>query len=47
MKAAIAKKFDAEFMQVTPIAPVLGAHTGTGLVGCAFGPVEELPDRPA
>jgi fatty acid-binding protein DegV len=46
MKDAIASKFDVEFMPDVPIAPVLGAHTGSGLVGCAFARVDALPAMP-
>lgn len=46
MKAAIAKKFDVEWVPDVPIAPVLGAHTGEGLVGCAFAPVDKYPELP-
>jgi DegV family protein with EDD domain len=46
MQAAISDKFDATFMTPTPIAPVLGAHTGLGMVGCAFAPLDKLPELP-
>ncbi|MEO0560769.1 MAG: DegV family protein [Chloroflexota bacterium] len=46
MKASISKKFDVEFMPVAPIAPVLGAHIGVGLVGGAFAAVDDLPEMP-
>ncbi len=32
--------FKCHFMPATAIAPVLGAHTGPGLVGLCFGPAE-------
>lgn len=47
MKSALAAKFDVEFMADSAIAPVLGAHTGSGLVGCAFAAVDDLPERPS
>jgi DegV family protein with EDD domain len=47
MKAALNNKFDVEYMPVTPIAPVLGAHTGVGMIGFAFGPVDALPPLPS
>lgn len=46
MMEAIEKKFDVEFMPHMPIAPILGAHTGAGMVGCAFAPADQLPELP-
>ena len=46
LKDAISKKFDVEYMPTVPIAPILGAHTGSGLVGCAWACVDNLPDLP-
>jgi DegV family protein with EDD domain len=37
---------DCVFLPTTTIAPVLGAHTGPGLVGLAFAPVDRYPDIP-
>ncbi|MDH7488205.1 MAG: DegV family protein [Anaerolineae bacterium] len=36
--------FACEWLPTGPIAPVLGAHTGPGLVGVVFAPVAALPD---
>jgi len=36
--------FACEWLPTGPIAPVLGAHTGPGLVGVAFAPVAALPE---
>lgn len=47
MKSSISEKFDVEFVEDGPIAPVLGAHTGSGLVGCAYAAVDKLPERPS
>ena len=30
--------FKCQYLPTMPIAPVLGAHTGPGLVGLSFGP---------
>jgi len=40
LKKLLAERFTCIFDPVTPIAPVLGAHTGPGLVGMAVGPAE-------
>jgi DegV family protein with EDD domain len=32
--------FKCDYMPITPIAPVLGAHTGPGMVGLSFGPAD-------
>lgn len=40
---AFAALFDCEWMPTSPIAPVLGAHTGPGMVGAAYAPVADLP----
>jgi DegV family protein with EDD domain len=46
MKKQLESKFDVEWMTSVPIATVLGAHTGAGLVGCAFGDPTKLPELP-
>jgi DegV family protein with EDD domain len=38
--------FDATFSPTTIIAPVLGAHTGPGLVGLSFAPAATFADMP-
>ncbi len=47
MKAAISKKYDVEWMPPVDIAPVLGAHTGSGLVGCAWAAADDFPRLPS
>ena len=37
LKDELSKKFKIFFESATQIAPILGAHTGPGLVGCAVG----------
>jgi len=37
LRQAISRKFDCVFEPVAVIAPVLGAHTGPSVVGCAVG----------
>lgn len=46
LRAAIDAKFEAEYLPTIPIAPVLGAHTGVGLVGCAYAPADRYPQVP-
>ncbi len=38
--------FPCTYLQPVPIAPVLGAHTGPGLVGMAFGPLSLFENIP-
>ena len=38
--------FQCEWLPDVSISPVLGAHTGRGLVGIAFAAVEDLPSLP-
>jgi len=38
--------FECVFLPTGPIAPVLGAHTGPGLVGCAYAPLAAFPEVP-
>lgn len=40
------KLFKCEWLPDCSISPVLGAHTGQGLVGMVFAPIESLPDLP-
>lgn len=35
-----------EWLPIGPIAPVLGAHTGPGLVGLVYAPLEKFPELP-
>ncbi|MEM6530956.1 MAG: DegV family protein [Chloroflexota bacterium] len=46
MKKAIDKQFDVEWMPAVPLSPILGAHTGAGMLGCAYGAVADLPEMP-
>jgi DegV family protein with EDD domain len=38
LRARLEQLFKCTFLPTTPIAPVLGAHTGPGIVGMSFGP---------
>jgi DegV family protein with EDD domain len=38
--------FKCNWLPTSSIAPVLGAHTGPGLVGLAYAPVAAFPDLP-
>jgi DegV family protein with EDD domain len=38
--------FECTFLPIIAIAPVLGAHTGPGLVGAAFAPLDSFPAMP-
>ncbi len=38
--------FDCTWLPMGPIAPVLGAHTGPGLVGLVYAPLEKFPVLP-
>lgn len=40
------KIFDCHFLPIGSIAPVLGAHTGPGLVGVAYAPLSGYPALP-
>jgi len=42
----LAQLFKCTFLPTCTIAPVLGAHTGPGLVGVAFAPMEAFPAVP-
>jgi len=42
----LSQMFDCTFMPTMVIAPVLGAHTGPGLVGLAAGPMDVFADVP-
>lgn len=44
MVEELKKHFDLVLEPLTSIAPVLGAHTGAGLVGLAFAPLEIFAD---
>ncbi len=38
--------FNCTFMPLSPIAPILGAHTGPGLVGAIYAPMSQFPVLP-
>jgi fatty acid-binding protein DegV len=46
LRERLAQLFEATFLPTTVIAPVLGAHTGAGLVGLALAPSEAFVDMP-
>ena len=46
MVSLLAQRFVAHILPVAPIAPVLGAHTGPGLVGVCAAPLTVFADIP-
>lgn len=46
LKAATDALFDCVWLPDCSISPVLGAHTGRGLVGIVFAPADRLPKLP-
>ncbi len=40
LRQRLEQMFECTFLPTTTVAPVLGAHTGPGLVGLAFAPAE-------
>ncbi|MBN1261824.1 MAG: DegV family protein [Anaerolineae bacterium] len=40
------KRFKCSWLPIGSIAPVLGAHTGPGLVGLAYAPLNAYPELP-
>jgi DegV family protein with EDD domain len=46
LKEHMGNMFDCQFEPTGAIAPVLGAHTGPGLVGLAYAPLDAYPDLP-
>lgn len=46
LREALEDLFDCEWLPDCSISPVLGAHTGRGLVGVAFAPVNTFPLLP-
>ncbi len=47
LQAYLAERYaTCEWLPVGPIAPVLGAHTGPGLVGLVYAPLEKFPELP-
>lgn len=43
LQEMIEKVFPCEKLPISDIAPVLGAHTGPGLVGLAYAPLDKFP----
>jgi len=46
LRKAIESLFQCEWLPDCSISPVLGAHTGRGLVGVVFAPMETFPTLP-
>lgn len=46
LRKAMDDRFDCTWLPLGPIAPVLGAHTGPGLVGVAYAPLAAYPAIP-
>jgi DegV family protein with EDD domain len=46
LREATEKLFQCEWLPDCSISPVLGAHTGRGLVGMVFAPIETFPILP-
>jgi len=46
LREAVEKLFKCSWLPDCAISPVLGAHTGRGLVGLVFAPVETYPTLP-
>ncbi len=46
LKEAVNALFPCEWLPDCAISPVLGAHTGRGLVGVVFAPLNSMPDLP-
>lgn len=46
LREAMEKTFQCTFLPMESIAPVLGAHTGPGLVGLAYAPLSAFPALP-
>jgi len=46
LRQRLEQLFKCTFLPTGSIAPVLGAHTGPGLVGLAFAPISAFPEIP-
>ena len=46
LRQRLEQLFNCTFLPTGSIAPVLGAHTGPGLVGLAFAPLSAFPEMP-
>lgn len=46
LRARLDSMFECEWLPVTGVGPVIGAHSGPGLVGVGYAAVSEFPDLP-
>jgi len=46
LREAMEKRFDCQWLPNSTVAPVLGAHTGRGLVGIIYAKVDDYPALP-
>lgn len=46
LRGLLERRFDGTFLPAGDIAPVLGAHTGPGLVGVVYAPLAAFPELP-
>ena len=46
LREAMNKRFDCQWLPNSTVAPVLGAHTGRGLVGVVYARMDEYPELP-
>jgi DegV family protein with EDD domain len=46
LRGRLEQLFKCTFLPAGPIAPVLGAHTGPGLVGVVYAPMAAFPELP-
>jgi DegV family protein with EDD domain len=46
VRAELNKRFDCHWLSDSTVAPVLGAHTGLGLVGLVYAPLADYPALP-
>jgi len=46
LRERLSALLDCTFLPTSTVAPVLGAHTGAGLVGLAFAPISAYPEIP-
>jgi fatty acid-binding protein DegV len=46
VRKLLAAEFECDWLPTTSVAPVLGAHTGAGLVGIAYAAQAKYPALP-
>lgn len=46
LQGLVAQRFTGVWLPQSQIAPVLGAHTGAGLVGVVYAPLDQYPELP-